>query len=169
MTDSPKERLRAWLEDAYAMEQEAETMLKAMAGRIENYPELRARIESHVEETKLQARQVGDCILQLGGSLPDAKGTLAKAMATVHAMGNAMMSDEVAKGVGISYAFEHMEVATYRALVIAARRAGEDAIAQACESIQRQEQDMADWLFEHQPAVIEAFLEREAADVQAKR
>jgi ferritin-like metal-binding protein YciE len=38
------ERLLKWLQDAYAMEQEAETMMKAMASRIQNYPHLAARI-----------------------------------------------------------------------------------------------------------------------------
>ena len=42
------ERLLKWLQDAYAMEQEAETMMKAMASRIENYPQLAARIGQHV-------------------------------------------------------------------------------------------------------------------------
>ena len=38
--DTRRERLLKWLQDAYAMEQEAETMMKAMASRIENYPSL---------------------------------------------------------------------------------------------------------------------------------
>jgi ferritin-like metal-binding protein YciE len=42
------ERLLKWLQDAYAMEQEAETMMKAMASRIQNYPHLAARIAQHV-------------------------------------------------------------------------------------------------------------------------
>lgn len=169
MNAQASKRLLGWLEDAYAMEQEAETMMKAMAGRIENYPELKQRIEHHVQETKWQAEQIAECINQLGGSVPDMKGAFAKAMAGMHAMGNAMMSDEVAKGVGISYAFEHMEVATYRALVLAARREGQEAVAEACEGILRQEEAMAQWLYDQQPAIIESFLEREAADVEAKR
>jgi ferritin-like metal-binding protein YciE len=169
MATDTRERLVDWLQDAYAMEQEAETMMKAMASRIEHYPALRGRIEQHVEETRSQAAQLAGCLEQLGASVPTAKGTIAKGMAAMHAAGNAMMKDEVAKGVGISYAFEHMEIATYRSLVIAARRAGEAQVAATCEAILAQEQAMADWLFENQPAVIEAFLEREAADVTAKR
>ena len=169
MTTQNHERLLAWLQDAYAMEQEAETMMSAMASRIENYPELRARIEQHIEETRHQATQVATCIEQLGGSLPTAKGAFAKAMAAMHATGNAMMSDEVAKGIGISYAFEHMEIASYRALLVAARRVGQADVARICEGILAQEQAMADWLFEHQPQLLEAFLDREEADLQAKR
>lgn len=67
-----------WLQDAYAMEQEAETMLKAMAGRLEHYPELRARIQAHVEETRQQSSQLETCIARLDGSVPAARGMLAE-------------------------------------------------------------------------------------------
>lgn len=40
-----------WLRDAYAMEKQPETMLKAQASRLENYPDVRARIEQHLRET----------------------------------------------------------------------------------------------------------------------
>lgn len=169
MTQERTDRLREWLEDAYAMEQEAETMLKSMAGRIEHYPELRARLEQHVAETRQQMTELEGCIEELGGSKPTVKAAAGSLMASVHAMGNAMMNDEVAKGVGISYAFEQMEIVTYRAVVIAARRAGQEAIAQRCEAIMAQEEAMASWLFDAQPQIIAAFLDREAADMDAKR
>lgn len=47
----PQENLMDWLRDAHAMEQQAEQMLKAQAARIEHYPQLKARIEQHLEET----------------------------------------------------------------------------------------------------------------------
>lgn len=48
------EHYHDWLRDAHAMEKQAESMLESMASRIENYPDLRARIEQHINETKLQ-------------------------------------------------------------------------------------------------------------------
>lgn len=48
------EHYHDWLRDAHAMEKQAESMLESMAGRIDNYPDLRARIEQHVNETKRQ-------------------------------------------------------------------------------------------------------------------
>ena len=141
-----------------------------MAGRIEHYPQLKARIEAHVGETQQQSQQLKGCIEQLDGSLPVARSLMGDAMAAVHAAGNSMMSDEVAKGLGISYAFEHMEVATYRALVVAAREAGRADIASVCEGILEEEIAMAQWLIEHQESVILEFLSREAAEgVTAKR
>jgi len=170
MTRSTTERLLMWLKDAYAMEQEAETMLKAMAGRLKHYPELRGRIEAHVGETQQQSSRLKGCIEQLDGSVPVARGMLADAMAAMHAAGNSMMSDEVAKGIGISYAFEHMEIASYRALVIAARAAGREDIATVCSQILEEEEAMAKWLLGHHESVIAAFLARETTEgVTAKR
>jgi ferritin-like metal-binding protein YciE len=162
-------RLVEWLEDAFAMEQEAETLLKAMGGRIEHYPDLKARIEQHVVETQGQMQELEGCLEALGGSKPTLKAAAGSVMASMHAMGNAMMNDEVAKGVGISYAFEQMEIATYRALAIAARRAGQESIAERCLAIQAQEEAMANWLYDAQPQIITAFLDREAAEMDAKR
>jgi ferritin-like metal-binding protein YciE len=170
MTRSNPERLLKWLQDAYAMEQEANTMLTATAGRLEHYPELKARIEQHIAETRDQSDQVKRCIELLDGSIPTIKGAVASVMATVHAAGNSMMSDEVAKSLGISYAFEHMEIASYRALVIAAKEAGQTQIAEICAAILDQEITMAEWLIEHQEATILAFLKRERTEGQtAKR
>ncbi|UKE47638.1 MULTISPECIES: ferritin-like domain-containing protein [Xanthomonas translucens group] len=170
MTRSNTERLLKWLQDAYAMEQEASTMLTATAGRLEHYPQLKARIEQHITETKGQSEQVKRCIDLLGGTTPAIKGALASVMATVHAAGNSMMSDEVAKSLGISYAFEHLEVASYRALVIAAKQADQPQIAEICSTILDQEIAMAEWLIEHQEATVLAFLERERTDAEtAKR
>jgi len=169
MTRSTTERLLKWLQDAYAMEQEANTMLTATAGRLEHYPELKARIEQHINETRGQSEQVKRCIELLDGSVPSIKGAVASVMATVHAAGNSMMSDEVAKSLGVSYAFEHMEIASYRALVIAAKEAGQTEIADICAAILGQEIAMAEWLIEHQEATILAFLKRERTEGQTAK
>lgn len=52
------EHYHDWLRDAHAMEKQAESMLESMASRIENYPELRSRIEQHISETKNQLSQL---------------------------------------------------------------------------------------------------------------
>ena len=45
--------------DAHAAEEQAETMLKGMASRIRNYPELKTRIEQHITESQRQALSFG--------------------------------------------------------------------------------------------------------------
>lgn len=55
---NPKDHVLSWLKDAHAAEEQAITMLSSLAQRIENYPELKARIEQHVEETERQAEAI---------------------------------------------------------------------------------------------------------------
>lgn len=164
------ERLLKWLQDAYAMEQEAETMMKAMASRIQNYPHLAARIGQHVLETQQQAASLRECIEALGGSVPTAKGLFASMTAAIHAAGNTLMEDEVVKSIGISFGFENTEIASYRALVIAAERAAAPDIAAVCGQILQEEIAMARWLEEHQDSLVGAFLNRdETPGAEAKR
>jgi ferritin-like metal-binding protein YciE len=168
--DSPaRENLVDWLRNAHAMEMQAETMLKGQAGRLEHYPEVKARVEQHVTETQQQARDVEQCLKSLGEDTSALKDTGGKAMALMQAMGGMVMSDEVIKGAIASYAFEHMEIASYTVLVAAAQAAGESEVAHVCENILQQEKAMAAWHAEHTPAVVQQYLQRERAGQTSKR
>ncbi|SBV37557.1 conserved hypothetical protein [uncultured Stenotrophomonas sp.] len=169
MTTTTRERLVKWLEHAYAMEKEAETMLTVQVNRLTHYPVLSQRIHEHVTETRQQADALAQCLERHDASRPVMMGALASTMAAVHAVENAVMSDEVIKAVVTSYAFENMEVAVYKALVLAARRAGDTETVAVCTAILEQEQAMADWLLEHLEPTVQQFLEREQADAPAKR
>ena len=68
-----------------------------------------------------------------------------------------------------SYAFEQFEAACYRALVTAAEQAGEREVASTCATILREEEDMAAWLWEHQPHLTQHYLQRAATGAEAKR
>ena len=62
------------------------------------------------------------------------------------------------------------EIATYRALVIAAERAAAPDIAAVCGQILQEEIAMARWLEDHQDSLVGAFLNRdETPGAQAKR
>jgi ferritin-like metal-binding protein YciE len=71
-----KERLVQWLRDAYAMEEQAESMLSAQVSRLENYPDLRSRIRQHLEETRDQASRIERCLDQLQSDRSSTKDLL---------------------------------------------------------------------------------------------
>jgi len=156
------DRIVQWLGDAHAMEMEARTMLEAFASRLEHYPGLKQRVEQHVRETEGQAQRLENRLQALGQDAPALRDMAAGAMATLHATGNAMMTDEVIKGLGISYAFEHMEIASYRNLLFAAETVGDEATAQVCRDILPEEVAMADWLYQHQRDLVQQFLALDA-------
>ncbi|KPC49639.1 ferritin-like domain-containing protein [Amantichitinum ursilacus] len=170
MTTDRKENLLDWLRDAHAMEQQAEHMLKGQSSRLENYPELKARIDQHLQETLGQQKLLEECIARLGGShsvLKDLGGTL---MAFGQAVGGMTMSDEVIKGSISGYVFENLEIATYTVLIEAARATGDIETQRACEQILPQEQAMAKWLLEHLPETTYQFLVRsETPGLTARR
>ena len=162
-------RLTQWLRDAHAMEEQAETMLKAQASRLENYPELRQRIERHITETQGQARRVAQCIERLGSGESTVKDAGARMVAMMQGLGGMFAGDEVVKGGMASYAFEHFEISAYTALIGAAEEAGDQQTATVCREILREEEQMAAWLKEHLPAVTRQFLARESVGETAKR
>lgn len=160
MTTTANEHLNDWLRDAHAMEQQAEKMLNAQAERLEHYPELRARIVQHIEETRWQQRMLDDCLTRRGISNSIIKDIGGKLAAFGQAVGGMTVSDEVVKGAMAGYVFEHFEIASYTSLIGAADAVGDTATRSACEQILAQEKAMAAWLHDHLPEVTKAFLIR---------
>lgn len=159
---TPKERLAQWLRDAHAMEEQAETMISSQVSRLENYPELRERFSQHLEETRSQARRVGECLERMGESTSTMKDASAKLLATAQGLSGVFAGDEVMKGSLASYTFEHMEIASYRILSAAAEEVGDLETKRVCEEILLEEEAMADWLEDHLPEVTHAFLMRDS-------
>jgi ferritin-like metal-binding protein YciE len=156
-----EERLMEWLRDAHAMEQQADTMLTSMAQRIENYPDVRAKIEQHIAETREQAKMLEQCIRRRGGDTSTVKDLAAKFVAMGQGLSGMFVGDEIVKGAMASYTFEHMEIASYKCLIATAEAVGDAETAAVCQRILRQEQDMAEWLSENLAPVTVKYLHRE--------
>lgn len=159
----------AWLRSAHSMEEQAITMLTAQARRIESYPDLKARILSHLEETRAQAETLKVLLEQLTGGASVLKDVAAKLAATAQGVGGMLTSDEVVKGTMAAYAFEHTEIATYRVLIAAADELEEREMKEVFERILAEEVAMANWLELHLDEITRVFLMRDERDLQAKR
>lgn len=159
------EILAQWLRDAHAMEEQAESMLKAQASRLENYPELKARIEQHLVETQHQGEKLKGLLDDRGGRslMKDMGG---KVMANMQGLAGSMAADEVVKGASASYAFENFEIAAYRSLIGAAEACGDTQVKTVAEGILKEEQAMASWLEDHLPGIVKTYLQREAAGAE---
>jgi ferritin-like metal-binding protein YciE len=169
MTTNPQEHLVDWLRDAYAMEKHAESMLKAQASRLDHYPKLRERIEQHIDETLQQQKLLEGCLDRLGSSPSAIKDLTARMGAFGQAIGGMTTTDEVVKGGMSGYVFEHVEIASYTALIAAARAVGDTETQRCCETILPQEIAMANWLLENLPEVVTSYLARSQVGADAKR
>lgn len=159
-----------WLRDAHAMEKQAESMLESMAGRIDNYPDLRARIEQHLTETKRQITVLEEILKRNDISRSVLKDSMSKMAAFGQSIGGMLPSDEIVKGAISGYVFEQFEIACYTSLLVAAEKAGDTASIPAIKSILAEELDMADWLLKHLPNTTAQFLLRSDANgVEAKK
>ncbi|EFE94477.1 ferritin-like domain-containing protein [Serratia odorifera] len=158
-----------WLRDAHAMEKQAETMLRSMADRLEHYPDLKARIEQHIDETLQQQALLQTVIERNDTSNSALKDTMGKMTAMGQALGGMFTEDEVVKGAISSYTFENFEMGCYTSLIAAAELVGDTEGARIFEQIREQEQKMAEWALTHLPTVTEQFLVRSATpEVEAK-
>ena len=159
--ETVEKHLLEWLRDAHAMEQQAEQMLKSQASRIENYPQIRQRIEQHLDETRSQSKRVESCIERYDKSTSFTKDATGKMAAMAQAIGGVFSSDEIVKGCIASYAFEHMEIASYKALIATAEKVGDSETKRICEEILAEEEAMAAWLEQHTPQTIDEYFERD--------
>lgn len=164
------EHYHDWLRDAHAMEKQAESMLESMARRIDNYPDLRARIEQHLHETEHQITLLEEILERNDITRSVLKDSMSKMAAFGQSIGGIFPSDEIVKGAISGYVFEQFEIACYTTLLAAAKQVGDTASIPALESILAQEQEMADWLYKHLAQTTDQFLLRsDADDVEAKK
>ncbi|MDE1186217.1 MAG: DUF892 family protein [Pantoea sp.] len=165
-----EENYLAWVKDAHAMEKQAESMLEKMSGRLEHYPDLKARIDQHIEETREQQVLVQSVIERYDTSSSSLKDAMGKLSALGQAMGGMMADDEVVKGAISGYVFENLEIGSYTSLIASAKLVGDAEGVRIFSQIREQEIAMAEWCLQHLPDVTEQFMIRSATPgVEAKK
>lgn len=158
-----------WLRDAHAAEKQALTMLTAQTNRIENYPDLRTRIETHIDETEEQIALLQEILDSYGESGSVVKDMTGRLIAFGQSLSGMVTTDEVVKGGLFGYAFEQMEIASYRILISTAQRLGDTGSEARLQKILAQEEAMAGWLLENMPSVLDTYFSRLEAGETAKR
>jgi ferritin-like metal-binding protein YciE len=151
------------LRNQHSVENQAIELLERQVGRLENYPEMSERMRKHIEESKEQARRIDDLLSGLGTSASGFKDTMMSFVGNMAALGHTIASDEVIKNTFANYAFEHYEIASYRALLVLADAVGHAPAASALQQSLREEEAMAQWIADHIKPTTLRFLERSAA------
>jgi ferritin-like metal-binding protein YciE len=159
---SSKEQLTAWLNSAYAMEQNLAKVLENHAKDAKDQPEIRERDEQHIAETRGHAERVKECLAILGEKPSMMKSALGNIMGIVQGASTGMFRDEIVKNFLADYASEHFEIACYRSLIAAAEELEQPEIARICREILTDEEAMAQWLEERLPEVTRLTLQQVA-------
>lgn len=158
-------QLISWLNDAHSMERSLVNVLEKHCKDAAEFPDLRARTEQHLNETRRHVEKVEECLRQLGEKPSMSKGVMGTVMGKVQGVATGMFRDEMIKNALGDYAAEHLEIASYRSLIAAAEELGLPDVARICSEILREEEAMAGWLEDHIPEITRLTLQKHGAGV----
>jgi ferritin-like metal-binding protein YciE len=144
------------------MERALEQNLENHAKDAADFPEIRTRIEQHIQETQRHAELIRGCLAQLNESPSTVKAWWGSMMGKAQGVSTGMYADEPVKNILADYAAEHFEIACYTSLIAAAEELRLEGIAETCREILREEEEMADWLCANIPAITQLHLQQVA-------
>lgn len=157
------EMITTWLKDAHAMETAIIPVLEKQVEATADFPEVQRGIQQHLEATKRHKESVESCLEELGESASALKAGMAGAGGKIQGLMADMPADGLVKGMLQDYSTEHMEIASYKALIVAAGDAGLTRVAEACTAILQDEEQMASWIDQQLPHVVRATLAEQSA------
>ena len=159
---NPKDQLIAWLNDAYSMENSIAQVLENHVKDAKDNPQMSARLQAHLEETRTQAERVKQCIESIGGSVSGTKSFFAQMMGKMQGIATGAASDEQLKNVLGDYSAEHFEIACYKSLIHAGEMLGAPQVVSVARQNLAEEERMADWLAAQIEPLTAKFMGREA-------
>lgn len=155
------ETFLTWLNDAHAMEQSLCRTLESHIEHARDNDEVRTKLEEHLEQTRNHAELVRGCIERLGGEVSEVKSWMASVMGAMQGGITGPAEDQLIKDALADYAAENFEIASYIALIAAADEIGDTETAEVAEQILEDEQEMAAWLEDNLPQLVQQHLQRE--------
>ena len=163
MASSIRDLYITGLQNAHALEAQAIQLCNRQVERLENYPEMRERLREHAEESRRQQERLEQILQTLGTSSSTLKDIGTSIMGNMAAMGHAVAQDEVVKNSFANFAFEHYEIATYKALLEMAQAVGDNASQRLLQQSLDEGKRMAGWIDQHLGPTIQRYMQLEAA------
>ncbi len=148
-TDQGTEMFITGLKNQHAVENQAVSLLSRQVERLENYPEMEARMRQHIDESKIQAQRIEELLSKLGESHSTLKDAGLSFMGNMAALAHTVAPDEVMKNTFANFAFEHFEIASYKSLLTLTGHIGQGGSESALQQSLQEEVSMAQWIDEH--------------------
>jgi ferritin-like metal-binding protein YciE len=169
MTTSANDLFITGLKNAHAMENQALSIMKPQASRIENYPEVEAQLKRHITETEGQIARLERILESQGEDKSTLKDMALSLAGTFAAVGHTVAPDEILKNSMANFAFENFEIAAYKSLIALAEASGNAAAVSDLELNLQEEIAMAEWLDGNIEAVTLKFAGLKEAGETAKK
>jgi len=149
------------LRNAHAMETQAREMMERQSERLTDYPDVQAKVKSHLAETVGQMKRLEECLAKFDEGTSSLKDTAQSFMGNMAAMMHATADDEILKNTFANNAFENYEIAAYESLLAMCSAAGADNCKPALEANLREEIAMAEWIAKNVGKVTEQYLQKQ--------
>jgi ferritin-like metal-binding protein YciE len=134
------------LRNMHALEMTAIELTQRQTERLENYPEMKAKLQEHHAVSEEQARRLEEILNWHDTSTSGVKNTVTAVMGNVAAALHAPASDEVLKNTFANFAFEHQEIAAYTSLIAMAESLGDSPAIPLLQQSLAEEEHMAGWI-----------------------
>ncbi len=155
--DDMREQVRKYLEDAHAIEAQAIQLL-SKGPEIAGTGDLAAVYEEHLAQSKEHQQLIDNRLAGYGARPSRLKDAALRLGALNWGMFFAAQPDTPAKLAGFSYAFEHLEIASYELLRRVAGRTGDDQTQAVADTILGDERAAADTIHRAFENAIDASL-----------
>jgi ferritin-like metal-binding protein YciE len=166
-TERAKSVFITGLNNAHALENQALELMSRQAEWIENYPDVKAKLRQHIQETHEQIARLERILVSLGESRSLLKDNALSLTGNMAAITHAFTQDEIIKNSIANFAFENYEIAAYKSLIQLAGETGHQEAEQPLQETLREEEAMASWIDSHLPDVTHTYLERYVAGQKA--
>ncbi|WP_407179754.1 ferritin-like domain-containing protein [Bradyrhizobium sp. STM 3562] len=161
MSNKARDIFIVGLRNAHAMEIQARELMERQSERLDEYPDVKAKVSSHLKETNDQVKRLEKCLEACGESTSSLKDTAQSAAANMQAMAHSMAGDEILKNTFANDAFEHFEIAAYKSLLALCGPAGMDSARASLEQSLKEEERMAAWVESNVEKVTMDYLQHE--------
>jgi ferritin-like metal-binding protein YciE len=158
MTNAARDTFVVGLRNAHAMEVQARELMERQSERLDQYPEVKAKLAAHLEETNEQLKRLERCLEFCRESTSSLKDTAQSVMANMQAMAHSAANDEILKNTFANNAFENFEIAAYKSLIALCGAAGVSEAKAELEASLKEEQRMATWIDSNVEKVTMEFL-----------
>ena len=155
------------LKNQHAVETQAVQLLSRQVERLENYPEMEARMRQHIDESKVQAERIEQLLQTVGSSHSAIKDAGMGLVGNMAALAHTVAPDEVLKNTFANFAFEHFEIAAYKSLLALTDAIGQSGANSALKQSLSEEIDMAQFIDAHLADTTMRYLQRSAAGMKA--
>jgi ferritin-like metal-binding protein YciE len=157
------------LKNAHATIRQGRVLIAGQVERVENYPQLKAKLDAHLREKDAQLARLESLLASYKESPSAVKDATMSAAAAVSAMASAAAADEVVKNSFATLAQAKYEAAALETLIVFAQAAGEAAALRPLQQCLSESRGLASFVEENLRGTAVRFLQLRAEGRQAKR